>query len=139
MRPPALDALAAVFSPEQLYPALLSWMAASYNIYSLLDEINAGRGAHLRKLSKRSNPTSTWTRPPVQEVDLHEGLENTLVILRHKLKQGIEVRREYDPAVPRIQAYGSELNQVWTNIIDNAIDCHGRSKGRTTHAGLHTR
>ncbi|MDX1415234.1 MAG: ATP-binding protein, partial [Candidatus Promineifilaceae bacterium] len=59
---------------------------------------------------------------PIQPVDIHEGLNDTLIILRHKLKQGIEVKRVYDPDLPTIEAYGSELNQVWTNIIDNAID-----------------
>ncbi len=62
---------------------------------------------------------------PVQEIDIHTGLENTLVILRHKLKEGVEVQRQFDPGLPRIQAYGSELNQVWTNLIDNAIDAMG--------------
>jgi predicted CoA-binding protein len=56
----------------------------------------------------------------VQPVDLHEGLENTLIVLNHKLKDGIQVVRDYAPGLPIIQAYGSELNQVWTNIIDNA-------------------
>jgi signal transduction histidine kinase len=56
------------------------------------------------------------------EVDIHEGLESTLVIMQHKLKRGVSVRREYTPGLPRIEAYASELNQVWTNIIDNAID-----------------
>jgi signal transduction histidine kinase len=56
------------------------------------------------------------------EVDIHEGLENTLVIMQHKLKRGVTVRREYASDLPRIEAYASELNQVWTNIIDNAID-----------------
>ncbi len=59
---------------------------------------------------------------PLLEVDVHEGLENTLVIMQHKLKQGVTVKREYAPDLPRIEAYASELNQVWTNIIDNAID-----------------
>jgi signal transduction histidine kinase len=59
---------------------------------------------------------------PVQTVDVHKGLDNTLVILRHKLEANISVRREYAPDLPKIQAYGSELNQVWTNIIDNAAD-----------------
>jgi signal transduction histidine kinase len=62
---------------------------------------------------------------PILEVDVHEGLENTLVIMQHKLKQGVTVRREYSPNLPRIEAYASELNQVWTNIIDNAIDAMG--------------
>jgi signal transduction histidine kinase len=61
-------------------------------------------------------------RAPVQSVDLHEALDNTLIILQNKLKGGITVRREYDENLPPIQAFGSELNQVWTNIIDNAID-----------------
>jgi signal transduction histidine kinase len=59
---------------------------------------------------------------PLLEVDVHEGLENTLVIMQHKLKKGVSVKREYSPNLPRIEAYASELNQVWTNIIDNAID-----------------
>jgi signal transduction histidine kinase len=59
---------------------------------------------------------------PLLEVDVHEGLENTLLIMQHKIKKGIMVRREYAPKLSRIEAYGSELNQVWTNIIDNAID-----------------
>ena len=55
-------------------------------------------------------------------MDIHDGLDSTLVILRSKLRQGgVTVRREYDPDLPQIQALGSELNQVWTNIIDNAI------------------
>jgi len=59
---------------------------------------------------------------PIQTIDIHEGLNNTLVMLRHKLKEGIDVKREYAESLPNIQAYGSELNQVWTNIIDNSID-----------------
>jgi signal transduction histidine kinase len=56
---------------------------------------------------------------------VQEGLEDTLVMLRHKLKSGIHVTRDYAADLPRIEAYGSELNQVWTNIIDNAIDAMG--------------
>src|SRR5262245_1156022 len=59
---------------------------------------------------------------PLQEVDIHAGLENTLMILRSKWKQGITIERNYARDLPKIEAYGSELNQVWTNIIDNAID-----------------
>jgi signal transduction histidine kinase len=58
----------------------------------------------------------------VQAVDVHEGLDNTLVILQNKFKAGISVRRDYAPELPTIHAYGSELNQVWTNILDNAAD-----------------
>ena len=58
----------------------------------------------------------------LQAVDVHEGIENTLTLLGHKLKQGVVVTREYDQNLSRISAYGSELNQVWTNLIDNAIE-----------------
>ena len=58
----------------------------------------------------------------MQEVDLHQGLENTLTILHHRLKGGINVVREYDENLPKICAYGGELNQIWTNLISNAIE-----------------
>ncbi len=62
-----------------------------------------------------------------QEVDVHDGIESTLTILGHKLKKGVTVIREYDRSLPRICVYGSELNQVWSNIIDNAVDAmHGK-------------
>jgi len=57
---------------------------------------------------------------PMQEVDIHEGIESTLTMLGHKLKN-VTVVRAFDRSLPRIMAYGSELNQVWTNLIDNAI------------------
>ncbi|HTA31245.1 MAG TPA: ATP-binding protein, partial [Candidatus Cybelea sp.] len=58
---------------------------------------------------------------PMQEVDIHEGIESTLTMLGHKLKN-VTLNRAFDRCIPRIMAYGSELNQVWTNLIDNAID-----------------
>ena len=61
-------------------------------------------------------------RAPEQEVDVHDGIEKTLVILDHKIRGRIEIRREYEEHLPTIQANGAELNQVWTNLIDNAID-----------------
>ena len=59
---------------------------------------------------------------PVQDVDVNEGLRNTLVILRNKLKEGVDVSQEFDRDLPRIEGFGSELNQVWTNLIDNSVD-----------------
>ena len=59
---------------------------------------------------------------PMQEVDIERGLETTLTIMNHKLKRGITVIRDYAPNLPKVMASGSELNQVWTNIIDNAAD-----------------
>jgi predicted CoA-binding protein len=78
-----------------------------------------------RRISEIVRSMKSYTyldQAPVQDVDVHEGLESTLVIMRSKLKTGVEVRREYASGLPRITAYGSELNQVWTNIIDNALD-----------------
>ena len=57
-----------------------------------------------------------------REIDLHKGLDNTLIMLGYRLKKGIELQKSYDPNVPRLIAHGGELNQVWTNLIDNAID-----------------
>ena len=59
---------------------------------------------------------------PVVRTNIHQGLDDTLIILRHKLKSDLRVRRDYDPTLPEIDAHGSELNQVWTNLIDNAAD-----------------
>jgi signal transduction histidine kinase len=71
----------------------------------------------------------------VQEIDLHKGLDNTLLILKYKLKKkNINVVREYDENLPRLTAHGSLLNQVWTNLIDNAVDAMpegGRLKIKT--------
>ena len=65
-------------------------------------------------------------RAPVQQIDVTAGLESTLVILRAKWRPGVTIRRAYAPDLPSIEAYGSELNQVWTNLIDNAIEAmHG--------------
>jgi signal transduction histidine kinase len=68
---------------------------------------------------------------PVQNVDVVKGLETTLTILNHKLKKGVVVQRDYQPAPLLVNSFGSELNQVWTNIIDNAIDAmHGQGELR---------
>ena len=64
-------------------------------------------------------------RAPLQTFDVHEGLDATLTMLRHKLGDDIKVVRDYDRSLPRIVAYPGELNQVWTNLIDNAIDAMG--------------
>ncbi|MGW8249987.1 MAG: sensor histidine kinase, partial [Anaerolineales bacterium] len=119
-QPGDLQELMADFTPTQ-FSAVIEWMNCTYTIYSLLEEINQGAG-RISEIVKALKAYSYMDQAPVQNVDIHEGLDNTLVILRSKLKSGIIVRREYDPQLPKIQAYGGELNQVWTNLIDNAID-----------------
>jgi signal transduction histidine kinase len=105
-------------------PAVLDWVAAIYQVYSLLHEVSQG-STRISEIVRALKSYSYLGQAQILAVDLHEGLDNTLVILRSKLKTGIEVHREYAPDLPRVMAYGSELNQVWTNILDNAADAMG--------------
>lgn len=118
---------------------ILRWIVVTYQTHNLLREIAQGAG-RISEIVKALKSYAYLDQAPVQSVDIHEGLNNTLVILRHKLKQGIEVKRDYAPDLPAIQAYGSELNQVWTNILDNAIDAldgHGVITLRTRREDDH--
>ncbi|MBO3459677.1 ATP-binding protein [Aetokthonos hydrillicola Thurmond2011] len=101
---------------------VLTWIEVTLKEMGLLDEIDHST-ARISTLVEAVKDYSYMDRAPLQEIDVHEGIESTLTILSHKLKQGgVVVTREYDCNVPRITAYGRELNQVWTNLIDNAID-----------------
>jgi signal transduction histidine kinase len=130
----SLDELAALvqeFSDEQT-PVVIDWLCRIFTTHSLLTEI--GQGAEqISEIVKALKSYAYLDRGPVQSVDVHEGLNNTLLILRSKLRAGISVRREYDPDLPAIEARGSELNQVWTNLIDNAVDAlEGQEQGEIT-------
>jgi signal transduction histidine kinase len=96
----------------------------------LTKEIESSTG-RISELVKAIKEYTYMDQAPVQEIDLHEGIENTLVMLRYKLKHGITVDRKYDNSIPKVCAYGSELNQVWTNLIDNAADAM-KDKGTLT-------
>jgi signal transduction histidine kinase len=94
--------------------------------------------ARISDLIKAIKEYSYMDQAPSQEVDLKHSLETTLTIMNHKLKHGITVTRDYAADLPKIMAYGSELNQVWTNLIDNAADAmHGKGKllVRAKHEG----
>ena len=108
------------FSPEKL-PVVVRWLAATSSVYGLLDEMGQGAGA-IFEIVEAVKTYSYLDQAPIQEVDVRETLESSLVLLRPRLKMGVSIRRDYADDVPRVEAYGSELNQVWTNIIDNAID-----------------
>jgi signal transduction histidine kinase len=117
--------------------AVLSWAAAVYPVYSLLKEVKEG-SSRISEIVRALKSYSYLGQAPILDVDLHDGLDNTLVILRSKLKTGIAVHRDYSADVPHIMAYGSELNQVWTNLIDNAADAmngHGNITIRTRRDG----
>ena len=115
-----LDRLAADVGAANL-PAVARWLAATHLVWNRLAEVAQGAG-RISEIVKALKGYAYLDQAPVQEVDVHEGIDSTLVILRHKLKAGIHVVRDYAPDLPRISAWGSELNQVWTNILDNAAD-----------------
>ena len=115
-----LEQLAHDFSPAQ-FSALVQWLAVSGSVYSLVDELRKSASA----ISEVVQAVKTYTylgQAPVQTIDVRDSIENTLVILRNQLKKGISIAREYEDDIPLIEAHGSELNQVWTNIIQNAAE-----------------
>jgi signal transduction histidine kinase len=116
----SLENLKTSLSPS-LFSLSIQWLGAGCLMMGLLSEVLQTT----ERISQIVHAVKSYTyldQAPLLEVDVHEGLENTLIILQHKLKKGVVVKREYSPNLPHIQAYASELNQVWTNIIDNAID-----------------
>ena len=115
--------------PEIAGPALKR-VAATVEISDILGELEDST-SKISELVKAIKEYSYMDQAPVQDVDLTKGLENTLTIMAHKLKKGVTVKREYHPIPLLVNSYGSELNQVWTNIIDNAIDAmHGEGELR---------
>jgi signal transduction histidine kinase len=114
-----MDKLAADFPAGHL-PPLLTWLINCFTLASVLSEIGEG-AERMSEIVKALKVYTYLDQAPVQNVNIHEGLDNTLIMLRGKLKQGVTVERRYAADLPLIEAYGSELNQVWTNIIDNAI------------------
>ncbi len=115
-----LESLAEMF-PEQQLALVIDWLSCTYEIYSLVDEISLGSG-RIAEIVKALKTYTYMDQAPVQSVDVREGLDNTLIILHSKLKRGVTVLKEYAEDLPVIEAFASELNQVWTNLIDNAVD-----------------
>ena len=117
---PALEKLADEFGESHL-EVVIGWLSLKFEIYSLVGEISLGAG-RIVELVKALKTYTYMDQAPVQSVDVREGLDNTLIIMQNKLKSGVTVSKAYADDVPVIEAYASELNQVWTNLIDNAID-----------------
>ncbi|MDQ5828902.1 MAG: ATP-binding protein, partial [Actinomycetota bacterium] len=117
---------------------VLAWLASETTGDELLREIGQA-SARISELVGAVKSYSHMDKASQKEVDVNEGLESTLVMLGHKLKKGnVRVTREYEAGLPRVCAHGSELNQVWTNLIDNAIDAvegDGNVRIRTTREG----
>jgi len=101
--------------------AALCRIAASIEIWNLLEQIESST-SRISELVKAIKEYTYMDQAPIQDVNIVKSLENTLTILNHKLKKGVEVKREYQPAPMLVNSYGSELSQVWTNLIDNSID-----------------
>lgn len=115
-----LSSLAEEFPSERLM-CIIEWLDASFTVYSLLNEISVASG-RISSIVKALKSYAYLDQAPVQSVDICDGLDNTLMILQNKIKNKINVKKEYTSNLPDIMGYGSELNQVWTNILDNAID-----------------
>ena len=110
-------------------PAALEWVVASLTARGLAAELETATD-QISTLVRTMKDYTYMDRGDLQEVDIHHGLESTLIILKHKLKRGdVELIRDYDSTLPPIMASGSGLNQVWTNLIDNAL---GALDGRGT-------
>jgi signal transduction histidine kinase len=104
--------------------AALVRIGALVEVLSLLDEIESST-ARISDLVLAIKEYTYMDQSPVQNVDIVKSLESTLTILNHKLKRGVTVQREYQRIPLLVDSFGSELNQVWTNLIDNAIDAMG--------------
>jgi signal transduction histidine kinase len=131
-----LERLALKFS-QPVMGAAIRRFGATLEISRLIADIEHST-CRISELVKAIKEYSFMDETPRQEVDIAKGIESTLVMLNHKLKHGITVTRDYAPDLPRITSYGSELNQVWTNLIDNAADAmqgKGELKIRTMREG----
>jgi signal transduction histidine kinase len=114
-----LRPIARAFAAAHVKP-VLQWLGAGFAVQQLVAEIRRSAQA-ISEIVRAVKSYAYLDQAPVQDVDVRAGLEDTLVILRHRLKDGIEIARDFEAGLPTIEAYASELNQVWTNLIDNAI------------------
>jgi signal transduction histidine kinase len=114
-------ARAATVLPRSAIQPSLEWVASTFSVATLLSEVKEST-RRISDLVAAVRSYSQIDRASMQRINMKEGLESTLVMLAHKLRDGITVVREYSADVPLIEAYAAELNQVWTNLIDNAVD-----------------
>ncbi len=107
--------------PNELLEDALTRVTAGVTVDRLAGDIENSTG-RIAELVQAIKEYSYMDQMPEQEIDVTKGIESTLTMLWHRLKHGISVEREYEPKLPPVCARGSELNQVWTNLIDNAAD-----------------
>jgi signal transduction histidine kinase len=123
VKPAALESLFANLEADTARAALIR-LAASVEVANLLKEIESST-SRISELVLAIKEYTFMDQAPVQNVDIVKTLENTLTILNYKLKHGVVVKRDYQRVPLLVNSFGSELNQVWTNLIDNAIDAMG--------------
>jgi signal transduction histidine kinase len=123
IQPGVLETLFGALDPGTARAALVR-VGALVEVLSLLDEIESS-ATRISDLVLAIKEYTYMDQAPVQNVDIVKSLESTLTILNHKLKRGVTVQREYERIPLLVDSFGSELNQVWTNLIDNAIDAMG--------------
>src|ERR1700737_1161057 len=129
VQPEVLESLYALLDEASARAALVR-IAALVEIVNLLKEIESST-SRISDLGRAIKEYTFMDQAPRQNLDLVKGLENTLTILNHKLKKGVAVQRDYQRVPFLVNSFGSELNQVWTNLIDNAIDAmHGKGELR---------
>ncbi len=123
---------------DLLLEDILRWLNATTRVDHLLYEIKSST-ARISDLISAVKSYSYMDQAPLQDVNIHDGIESTLIMLQHKLKKAdVTIIREYDSSLSHVNAIGNELNQVWTNLIDNAIDgigSHGTILIRTKNEG----
>ncbi len=129
-----LDLVANAAPPDSLAGAI-HWLYYTIDTELLMKEITDST-TRISTLVDAAKQYSQMDRSPHQTVDLHELLDSTLVMLARKIPPGVRVVKEYDASLPAVPAYAAELNQVWTNIIDNAVQAMGETGTLTigTHA-----
>ena len=120
VKPEALESLFAILDTETARAALVR-IAASLDVATLLNEIESST-SRISDLVGAIKEYTYMDQTLVQNVDIVKSLETTLTIMNHKLKHGVVVRREYEKMPLLVNSFGSELNQIWTNLIDNATD-----------------
>jgi signal transduction histidine kinase len=118
-----LEDLAQRFDPS-VKPTIIDYIGSKFGALTLVEDIAHG-ARRISEVVSALKGYSYMDQAPVQLVDVRVGLDDTLEILRGKLRKGIDVELDYEDSLPRVLGHGSELNQVWTNIIDNAISAMG--------------
>jgi signal transduction histidine kinase len=118
---------------EEILEPAIRWLGYTVETELLMNEIEDAT-TRVSTLVGAARQYSQLDRAPFQVVDVHDLLDSTLMMLNAKISQaGITVRKDYDRTLPKIPAYAGELNQVWTNLIDNAVDAmSGSSTGEAT-------